>query len=353
MPKMIFELFVAALSLSAVSTASFAQQQINISGASGCDLLLQPTEIESSDDLSYAYNLVSTTSDNDKKLSIFGSISDTYTGDFKLDSNQRQFAQSTTNNISYNEHHDFATKFLSDNQIKGYVKCLESAQGGMAAVIRDFDDDQVRVEITYRPTDTAQLPIPLRESVSVSGVTNFELTSLPEKLMPWQNPLAISFHRDGGKPFKFEVNKNVSKTISLVVPVLPKFPCIALDKEGHCTTILQQAKYSGIRVGDGGHFTDDILPVDWDWSLAAIAVAGNAWFDKSAGGAAGAATLVPFALNTDGSTFVPPASSGRLLFGTAIGKNGPDPFSVAFQVPRSKSDLRKVGLLARLIHESA
>lgn len=174
-----------------------AADNIRLSGSTGCELVLQPTEIRKSDQLSYAFNLLSTTRDTEQKLEIFASISENYTGDISFGKSRREFVNDLSKNISYAERHDFATTFLSPEQLDAYTKCLQIGHGGLAAVVKSFDDREIRIELSFKPTQVGPKPFALRKNVILSGVKNPKeiLAGIPREIEVNQS-LILKFPRE-------------------------------------------------------------------------------------------------------------------------------------------------------------
>jgi hypothetical protein len=185
-------------------TAAFAADiptQLN-----GCNLILQPTEIRQNDEMSYAFNLLSTTSDNDKRLNIFGELVGQISGSMQASYSNNELKSSVTQNINYYKEHDFMSKFLSKDQLDKYIECIKIKRGGFAAVIQDFDDASVKIKVSYIPGEdvVGAPPFRLREKIKISGVenNNAALEEIPEHLLTNGKEI-LSFKRKKG--FRFHL----------------------------------------------------------------------------------------------------------------------------------------------------
>lgn len=131
--------------------------------------------------------------------------------------------------------------------------------------------------------------------------------------------------------------------------MLPKYPCVALNDDGLCSSMVVIGKYEGLgRTGGPSlpQFANENLPADWDWKQATVSVVGDAWYNIKTGGGAGAAKVTAV-LVTDQATQIKLGADSLpyLGFGTAA-RNGPVRFGQSYVHSRSEGGIRQVGLIS-------
>lgn len=322
---------------------------IKILGSLGCEMVLKPTEISNKNDLVYSYNLVSAVSSSSEKKDITAAITDAMTGDFRYGSSSSNFASNLSEQIRYTENHDFAASFLGKEQLDTYLACLRLKNGGVSVSVENLSDDRIDIRVAYHPGDNqiGAQPIDLSKKIEVSGAKNIKMAIQKyfEKNFETNEERISTFERTKNKDFIIKVNW--SRPIEIVVPVLPKFPCVALDRSaGVCTRIVQFGHFVGLgnSQGQGKQLTSDVLPTNWNWKSANIIASIKATY-RHPSGAAGVLFTSSYLVADQGELILGEQPIPRILFTPA----NPDQqeFGRAWVYNKAKGNFNQIGMIAQ------